>query len=153
MRRLELKIPPLALMLLSAALMWVLARLTPGLDVIIPWQTGFTASLLVLGASCGLAGITEFHRARTTANPTTPDATTTVVSKGIYRLSRNPMYLGFLLLLTGWACHLANGLALIGLPLFVLYMNRFQIIPEERALQARFGDAYLAYRRTVRRWL
>lgn len=153
MSALELKVPPPAVMLLAAVLMWALARMAPGLDVMLPWRLGLVVIALGLGAFCGLAGIAAFRRARTTANPTTPDAATTVVSDGIYRISRNPMYLGLLLLLIGWACLLANGLAALTLPLFVLYMNRFQIVPEERALQARFGDAYRTYRHAVRRWL
>ena len=82
-----------------------------------------------------------------------PDRSAALVAGGIYRSSRNPMYLGFLLLLAAWACWLANPLALAGLPAFVLYLNRFQIAPEERALRARFGDAYDGYARAVRRWL
>lgn len=153
MSALELKIPPAATVLLTAALMWALGRLAPALDLMLPWRMGLAAAAFGLGAVCAVAGIVAFRRARTTVNPTTPDASTTVVDTGIYRVSRNPMYLGMLLLLTGWACLLANALAVLGLPLFVLYMNRFQIIPEERALQARFGDKYLDYRRAVRRWL
>jgi protein-S-isoprenylcysteine O-methyltransferase Ste14 len=63
------------------------------------------------------------------------------------------MYLGDLLILAGWAIWLANVVAFAGLPLFVAYINRFQIAAEERALQARYGAAYSAYRRAVRRWL
>jgi protein-S-isoprenylcysteine O-methyltransferase Ste14 len=68
-------------------------------------------------------------------------------------MSRNPMYVGLLLLLAGWALHLSHPLALLGLPAFVAYMNRFQIAPEERALRAKFGPAYEDYARAVRRWL
>jgi protein-S-isoprenylcysteine O-methyltransferase Ste14 len=76
-----------------------------------------------------------------------------VVTSGIYRLSRNPMYLGFLLALAGWTVFLGNIIALALLPLFVAHMNAFQIKPEERALLAKFGPAYAQYMRTTRRWL
>jgi len=76
-----------------------------------------------------------------------------LVARGIYRYSRNPMYLGFLLLLTALACYLMNAAAFILLPLFLLYMNRFQIVPEERHLLQKFGTEYQAYTTQVRRWL
>jgi len=76
-----------------------------------------------------------------------------MVTSGIYRLSRNPMYVGILLMLAAWAVYLANILSASWLPLFVGYMNRFQITPEENALLAKFGGAYASYLKTVRRWL
>ena len=76
-----------------------------------------------------------------------------VVTWGVYSITRNPMYLGLLMILTGWAIFLSNALALLFLPLFVLYINRFQIKPEERALTAIFGQDYLAYQGRVRRWI
>jgi protein-S-isoprenylcysteine O-methyltransferase Ste14 len=72
---------------------------------------------------------------------------------GIYRISRNPMYLGFFLLLTGLAIFLSNVIAIVILPLFILYMNRFQIEPEERVLTYLFGQEFVDYKLRVRRWL
>jgi protein-S-isoprenylcysteine O-methyltransferase Ste14 len=86
-------------------------------------------------------------------NPRKPHEASALVTSGPYRFSRNPMYLADVLLLAAWAAWLANAAALIGLPLFIVYLNRYQIELEERALQARFGAAYAAYRATVRRWL
>ena len=63
------------------------------------------------------------------------------------------MYVGLLLLLLAWGIFLADALAFIGLPVFLLYMNRFQIAPEERAMQEQFGDDYRDYMRVVRRWI
>jgi protein-S-isoprenylcysteine O-methyltransferase Ste14 len=100
-----------------------------------------------------VAGVLEFRRARTTVNPTTPQAATSMVRSGIYRHTRNPMYLGMLLVLAGWAVWLASLAAVAVLPVFVLYLNRLQIEPEERALASRFGADFEEYRRSVRRWL
>jgi len=72
---------------------------------------------------------------------------------GVYRLTRNPMYLGFLLVLLGWAIFLSNALAFLLLPAFIFYMNRFQIEPEEKALTSLFGQQFVAYTSRVRRWL
>ena len=82
-----------------------------------------------------------------------PDSTSSLVISGIYKYTRNPMYLGFVLVLLGWAAFLSNLAALALLPAFVLYINRFQIIPEEHVLTSLFPDAYPAYRARVRRWI
>jgi len=85
--------------------------------------------------------------------PFTPDQSSTLVSTGIYRYSRNPMYLGFLLALAGWCVYLANWASMLLLPLFIVYMNRFQIAPEERALHRHFGQPFTNYTQAVRRWI
>jgi protein-S-isoprenylcysteine O-methyltransferase Ste14 len=100
-----------------------------------------------------LAGVIEFRRAKTTVNPLTPEASSMVVRSGIYRYSRNPMYLGMLLGLGGLATLLANPFNLMLLPLFVLFLNQFQIIPEENALIDKFGQDFRDYQAQVRRWL
>jgi protein-S-isoprenylcysteine O-methyltransferase Ste14 len=100
------------------------------------------------------ARVTSFRRAQTTVDPTRPAKASALVVGGVYRLSRNPMYLGFLLLLLAWGVYLSHLPSLLLAPLaFVLYLNRFQITPEERALESLFGDEYRAYKREVRRWL
>ena len=98
-------------------------------------------------------GVIEFRRAKTTVDPTKPDSASSLVRTGIYRRTRNPMYLGFLLILTGCAAALANLTSFLILPAFVVYMNRFQIKPEERALASIFGDDFKAYYSEARRWI
>lgn len=140
-------------MLLCAALMWLLAHLAPGLPTGFPLHHSAAASLALLGITAAFMGVAEFRRARTTVDPTDPGKSSALVTHGIYRLTRNPMYLGFLLLLLAWCVELANLLALAGPVAFQLYMNRFQIEPEERMLEERFGADYVDYRRRVRRWV
>jgi protein-S-isoprenylcysteine O-methyltransferase Ste14 len=153
MRTLELRIPPVILTLAFGAAMWLLARFTPSLGFNFQ-RSGWIALLLVAaGIFVIVLGIAEFNRASTTVNPTQPESSSSVVTSGIYRWSRNPMYAGFLLILAGWAVQLASIAAVALLPAFVLYMNRYQIKPEERALTGRFGAEYLTYRQRVRRWL
>lgn len=153
MNALELKIPPVALALLVGAAMWSVAVWVPGLAGPLPRLPAVALLLVLAGAFVALLGVASFRRAKTTVNPTTPGAASALVDSGIYRYSRNPMYLGLLLVLAGWGLWLAHALALLGLPAFVMYMNRFQIAPEERALTAVFGDAFSAYRQKVRRWI
>jgi protein-S-isoprenylcysteine O-methyltransferase Ste14 len=137
MTALEFKVPPVALTLLFALMMWLTSTYEAPLPFPLPWRRAIVA----------------FRRAKTTVNPITPEATTTMLTSGLYRFSRNPMYLGLLLVLIGWAIFLSNLLAFALLPLFVLYMNRFQIIPEERVLSGKFAHQFTAYKKTVRRWI
>lgn len=150
---LELKIPPLALTLGFALAMWLASTQNPQLAFTIPAQQFIAIALAGPGAGIVLVAWLGFRLAGTTVNPTRPHSTTRVVGSGVYRLSRNPMYLGFLLTLAGWAVLLGHALPFLFLPAFVLYMNRFQIAPEERMLAAKFGSDYEAYRQAVRRWL
>ena len=152
LKTLELKVPPLALVFLFGALMWLISAYS-GIGMALPWRFAFALIVGTAGFAIVLAGVLAFRQAKTTVNPLTPDATTTMVTSGIYRFTRNPMYLGFLLVLAGWAIYLANILAFALLPLFMWYMNRFQILPEERALDAKFSHAFTAYKCSVRRWL
>ncbi len=104
-------------------------------------------------AVVAVAAFTAFWRARTTINPLQPQRASQLVTHGIYRLSRNPMYLSLLLLLVAYAVRLGDALSFAGPALYAVCVTRFQILPEERALAARFGPAYDAYRRRTRRWL
>ena len=149
---LELKVPPVALVFLFGALMWLASAYSP-FTIALPWRSAFALIIGIVGFAIALAGVLSFRRADTTVNPLTPEATTAMVTSGIYRFTRHPMYLGFLLVLTGWAIYLSTFLAFVFLPLFVWYINRFQIVPEERALGAKFSDAFTAYKSSVRRWL
>jgi len=134
-----------------ALVMWLIAL--PALDFTLPGRAVIAAVFFIVALVIGLSAVLGFRRAKTTVNPLKPEASTALVTGGIYRWTRNPMYLAMLLLLLAWACIVSNWAALAMLPLFVAYLNRFQIAPEERALQARFGAEFESYRRKVRRWL
>ncbi|KAB8139933.1 isoprenylcysteine carboxylmethyltransferase family protein [Chloroflexia bacterium SDU3-3] len=149
----ELKIPPVVVFLIAAALMWLLSALGAALTLPVPHRSLVALPIALAGAAIGLLGVRTFRRAATTVDPLHPDKAATVVRQGIYRHTRNPMYLGLALALLAWAVFFGNALALLVLPLFILYMTRFQIVPEERALAAKFGEDYRAYTREVRRWI
>ena len=134
-----------------ALLMWLIAF--PALDFALPGRAVVAAVFFIAALVTGLPAVLGFRRAKTTVNPLKPDAASALVVRGVYRWTRNPMYLAMLLLLIAWVCIVSNWAALAMLPLFVAYLNRFQIGPEERALQARFGAEFESYRRKVRRWL
>jgi protein-S-isoprenylcysteine O-methyltransferase Ste14 len=137
----------------TAALMLAAAWLLPALSFDLPFASAAAVAAGSAGVAIALAGVLQFRRARTTVNPLQPSAASALVIGGVYRRTRNPMYLGMALVLVGWAIYLSSLAALAVLPVFVAYLNRFQIGPEERALQARFGDDFARYREAVRRWL
>jgi protein-S-isoprenylcysteine O-methyltransferase Ste14 len=151
-RLIELKIPPLVLTLLVAGAMWLATGYGPALGLPMPWRLAIALVFCLAGSGIAGAGVLVFRKARTTVDPTRPHRAEMMVVSGPYRLTRNPMYLGFALVLAGWAIFLNDVLSFLLLPAFVLYLNRFQIQPEERALSARFGIEYARYMKSVRRW-
>lgn len=153
MHNLELRIPPLIVVAIAAMLMWLIAGYTPEANFAVAGQRFIAIGIATLGVLFCVAGVLEFRRARTTTNPMNPVAASSLVARGIYRYSRNPMYLGFAFFLTGWAVFLGSPLGLLVVVAFVYYLNRFQIVPEEKALGARFGPEFAAYCRKVRRWI
>lgn len=152
-KHLELKIPPLAWVAIYALLMKGCSFGFPSLDISIPHANGLSAMFVGLGLSFSLSGIRAVRRAGSTVDPRCPEKASCLVSDGIYAVTRNPMYVGVLQFLTAWAVHLQNIGSLLLAGLFVVTLTQLQIRPEERALEQRFGEAYLDYRRRVPRWL
>lgn len=152
---LELRVPPLLLLMLAGAGMSMLSRLGDRAGVRLAWPGGpvIASMIALIGIAVCAAGVYAFRTHQTTVDPTRPEATRILVTSGIYRLTRNPMYLGFAVVLLGWALLLSHPLAVLGVPAFMLYMNRFQIEPEEQVLREKFGDEFEAYASRVRRWI
>jgi protein-S-isoprenylcysteine O-methyltransferase Ste14 len=150
---LQLRIPPPIVAVATGVAMWAIARLTPSLTISIPASRIVAGVILLIGLCVSISGMLAFRRAQTTVNPMNPSAATALVDFGIYRRTRNPMYLGLLCLLIAWTIWLSNPLALLGPICFVMYMNRFQIGPEEMALSTLFGERYAEFRSRVRRWI
>lgn len=147
------RLPPLPLAASVALLMWFVARATPSLAGSFPGSGAIAIALMAAAATMGLAGLLEFRRAQTTLNPLRPGKASALVTRGIYRHTRNPMYLALATALLALAAYLGHALAPLGVALFVAWMNRFQIPPEERAMSALFGDEFKRYCRAVRRWI
>ena len=153
MQWLELKIPPVVVWFIVAGAMLAVSYAAPSLSFTLTGSNSIALTLGALGIALAAAGVIAFRRSRTTVNPLTPSASSSVVATGVYRISRNPMYLGFLLALAGWAVYLSHAGAAMLLPAFAAYMTQFQIKPEERALLAKFGAGFAQYMSHVRRWL
>jgi len=112
-----------------------------------------TVSLVTIGCVFCIAGLVSFRLANTTVNPSKPEQATNLVTSGVYRFSRNPMYVGFVFILLGWGIWLSSLWALLCVAGFIAYLTLFQIIPEERALTQLFGEDYIQYKNKVKRWL
>lgn len=153
MAALELRIPPPVVAVLVAVAMWGVAGYGPQWPMPPFWRNVIAAVFALAGVAVDLVALATFRASRTTFNPLKPGRASALVTHGLYRITRNPMYLGSLLLLLGWAVYLSALLPFAGLVVFVAYITRFQIRPEERALAALFGEEYADYTARVRRWL
>ena len=149
----QVRVPPVALFVVVALLMWAAASWLPSWRIALPSRTLVAALLLLAAGAIGVAGVHAFRRARTTVNPLRPEKASALVTSGIYRRTRNPMYVALAIALLGWVVWLEHPLALLGVAAFVAWINRFQIAPEERALRALFGPEFDRYCSEVRRWL
>ncbi len=142
MRALELKLPPPALALLIAVAMWGVSLATSRFEISATLRFAAVVSFAIVGFGFAISGVLAIRRARTTISPIKPEAATSLVTSGVYRFTRNPMYLGLCFVLLAWAVFLSSAWAFLGPGAFVLYINRFQIAPEENALSKLFGPAF-----------
>lgn len=146
-------LPPPVVGLLVGAAMWLLNRQLDWLSFAFPYQTHIAAVSVILGLVIDLNAVRGFFKAKTTLSPFRPGRTERLVTGGLYRFSRNPMYLGLLLILAGWGIWLGNPANIVLLAVYVAVITQFQIRPEEAALHRKFGQPYAAYCARVRRWL
>lgn len=147
------RIPPPVIWLLAAFLMWSLHHWAPLRQLLIgPW-TWLALFPVALALAIILSANVRFSRAQTTINPLKPELASSLVTHGIYGISRNPMYLGLTLMLIAWALWLGTLSPWILAVLFPIIISYVQIIPEERALEKLFGESYRDYRKRVARWI
>jgi len=153
MKALETLIPPPIVTVIIMILMYWVPRsilassIQSNLLFFVAIATGLAAIMIML------AGIAAFAKDRTTLNPMRIDQASTLVTSGIFKFTRNPMYLGDVIFLFAWCLLLATPWAIFGPFLLMIYLTQFQIKPEERMMQQKFGTAYKAYQSQVRRWI
>lgn len=152
MKNLELKIPPAVVLFICLGLIWTIDYLLPPL-IDISVSSRIFRALLALGTLTAISGVIQFSVQSTSVNPHKPENASSLVTSGVYGMSRNPMYLGMLIILLAAILKFGNPLGLIILPLYVLYMKRFQIVPEERVMVEKFGKEFTSYCKNVRRWI
>ena len=153
MGRLELRIPPTIVAIIVGVGMRILTRPGPAVDVPLAWRSALFAAFVLAGVAAAYAGGVAFRHARTTVSPLKPQDASTLVTGGIYRFTRNPMYVGMAGLLVANALRRGSWPAVLPIAAFVAVIDRFQIAAEERALAERFGPDYATYRSAVPRWV
>ena len=153
MKFLELKVPPVALFILVLVASYSSAQQLSTGAIGMPFKFIILGVGIALSGVIGLAGIWEFRKQKTTVNPIKVETASTVVDSGIFGYTRNPMYLGLLILLFCFGYFFQNIFSVLLSFAFVIYMNQFQIKPEERALEQLFGAEYVDYKHKVRRWI
>lgn len=153
MKYLELKIPPILLVMIFAVLMFGISKILPNLGLNYSIRLYLFIAITILAGSIVISGVWSFTLARTTVNPTKPESSTDLVQSGIYKYTRNPMYLGFACFLFGLGFFLDNIYSILFVFTFIVYMTSFQIKPEEKALMKIFGNHFEQYKINTRRWL
>jgi len=153
MNFIENKIPPPLVMLIFSVIMWALSLLEAGTGLSQTIKSLLVCTLFLLGLVLSFSGVLSFRISKTTVNPLKPDSASALVTSGVYQITRNPMYLGFVVFLLAWAVYLGSVWSLVCVAGFVFFIQRFQIVPEERALLSLFGEEFETYRHRVRRWL
>lgn len=150
---LELKVPPLALTALALVPILAAGQWLQIAELPFPGHRVVSIAALVIGITILFGAALQFRLQHTTLDPRVPAKASEFVAKGLYRFSRNPMYLGMALVLFGVAAWRSNGVGYLVVVIFCAYLTELQIKPEERALEGVFGGAYAAYMARVRRWL
>lgn len=148
----KLKLPPAIVLAVFTLLMYVLSVFLPVGYFDFFGRKYLMMALLVIAGCIGIIALFQFFKSKTTIDPTNPSKASKLVSLGVYQYSRNPMYLGMLLLLLAWGLWLGNAFNVLLAAGFVAYMNKFQILPEEESLSDLFGKEYAQYCTLVRRW-
>ena len=145
------KLLPTYYFLLAILLMIVLHVLIPLVNMLdFPW-TIFGIIPVACGIILNLIADGAFKKAKTTVKPF--QESTSLVTTGVFSLSRNPMYLGFVLILIGSGILLGSLTPFIILPIFIVLINRNFISIEEQMLQDKFGKEWSEYKSKVRRWI
>ena len=150
---LETKIPPPLVALIIGLSMWLSNDYTGSVSVPEDYRVMLAVAVALVGVSCDLGGLISFRIGKTTVNPLRPETSSKLIITGIYKITRNPMYVGMAIILTAWAVYLSNLILMVWVGVFIAYITRFQIQPEERALDKLFGEEFASYKQSVRRWL
>jgi protein-S-isoprenylcysteine O-methyltransferase Ste14 len=149
----KLKIPPALQVAIFAFLIWLISKLTADKHLDFEYQKEFSWFIFAFGVFIGIIAVYAFRKAQTTVDPRNPDKASKLVIVGIYKVSRNPMYLGLFFILLAFIIKLGNLYAVPVLFVYVWYITTFQIKPEEIALKDLFGEDYSHYLKNVRRWI
>ena len=149
----KLKIPPALQIAFFALVAWLINKLTEIKHLDFEFQNELSWLIFAIGSLIGIIAVYAFRKAQTTVDPRTPDKASKLVIVSIYKVSRNPMYLGMFFILLAFIIRIGNLYALPVLIIYVWYITNYQIKPEETSLKKLFGEDYSNYLKNVRRWI
>ena len=149
----KLLIPPPVQAVICAGLMWLVTQQFPQFGFAFSIQQEVAILICIIGIGIDLFSVGLFARQKTTVSPFSPDKTASLVTTGLYQFTRNPMYLGMAIILSGLGVWLGNYASFLMIPCFAWYVTQLQIIPEEKILLEKFGEEYGEYMLRVRRWI
>ena len=149
----KLKIPPVIVFFIALGLIFGAHYLFAEHSYSFSKQILLSRIFLASGVLAAFSGIISFRMKGTTVDPLNPEKASSLVQSGIYKYTRNPMYLGMALVLIGGIVRVGNPLGLLAIVFFIWYMTKFQIKPEEAALKKIFGAEYEEFCNKVRRWV
>jgi protein-S-isoprenylcysteine O-methyltransferase Ste14 len=147
----EKKIPPPIVTLIFGFATYLSRKIFPEIEI--QYSSFFGIFLLLLGFFILISAVKLFRNDKTTVNPLSPEQATKLVTNGIFKLSRNPMYLGMAVILASVAVFFNIIGGIIFMALFCLYITKFQIIPEEKAMKELFAQDFEQYMQATRRWI
>ena len=147
----ETKIPPPIVTLIFGLAIYLSRTIFPEIEI--QYSSFFGIFLLLLGFFILISAVKLFRNDKTTVNPLSPEQATKLVTNGIFKLSRNPMYLGMAVILASVAVFFNIIGGIISMALFCLYITKFQIIPEEKAMKELFAQDFEQYMQATRRWI
>ena len=146
-----IKIPPPLIVLVLIVSIYFSSK---KIDLInIPLQLEISIFILSAGILIFVNPVLQFIKSKTTVNPIQFEEVNKLVTSGIFKYSRNPMYLGMLMIVLSASIFYLNIYSILTPLLFILWINKFQIKREEEFLIEKFGDEYLSYKKKTRRWI
>jgi len=148
-----LKVPPPIVALVLALLMWLTPAVAGLVQIPDPARVLCAVVLVCAGQGISIAGMVVFRRAKTTVNPVKASLASSLVIRGVYRYTRNPMYVSLTIVYVGVALMMQSLWSLLLLPLVVAFIRIKVIGREEAYMERRFGAEYLRFKNEVRRWL
>ena len=146
-----IKIPPPILVLILTSLVYFSS--TKLESIYLPYRQTVSVLILIIGIVVIISPVFDFIKSKTTVNPIKFQNVNRLVTTGIYRYSRNPMYLGMILIIISTTVYYLNLLSVFSPLIFYIWINKFQISREEIFLEGKFGNEYLKYKSKTRRWI
>tara|TARA_S200000501_G_C20641700_1_gene663536 strand:+ start:301 stop:747 length:447 start_codon:yes stop_codon:yes gene_type:complete len=145
------KVPPPIITLICGFLIYLSKPFFP--ELIFNYANILSLFFLILGLSIIVISFRLFKKEKTTINPIMIEKASLLVTSGVFKYSRNPMYLGMVLILISISIKFNFYGGVLIVAVFFFFITYFQIIPEEKAMLKLFGKEFIKYKKQTRRWI